>query len=272
MHYDYARDPAQGWLHAPSADGIVAESGGKKIFGRYLSPAVYAENQRFPVVILCHGFPGQEQNIDLAQALRRAGFIAIYFWYRGVWGSHGEYCFSHIIEDVGAMVDYVRSGKTGLPVDLERIYLFGHSMGGFAVLNALAAGVKVPKAVLMAPCDLGRRYLMEKDRLESLLSSKKNGYFTLSHPTALEEDVARHGEKWHFPALADKLPKETAYSFIAGLQDTVTPPETNIHPLLQKMQAAGFCVDYTELDDGHSFHANRLALAGLVTKLFLQEF
>ena len=272
MQYNYACDPMPGWITAPTGNGIIIESGGSKIFGRYLSPAIYEENQQFPVVILCHGFPGQEQNIDLAQALRRAGFITIYFWYRGVWGSHGEYSFSHIIEDVAAVVDFVKEGKLNLPIDMERIYLFGHSMGGFAVLNALASGVKVPKAVLMAPCDLGRRYLMEKDRLEDLLSTKENGYFTLSHPTVLEEDVAQNGGKWHFPALADKLPKETAYTFIAGLQDTVTPAETNIHPLLCKMRDAGFQADYFSLDDGHSFHGSRLVLAELVTQLFLQEF
>lgn len=268
MNYHYACDPTPDWLHAPDADGIVIKSGGERIFGRYLTPAVYEENQQFPVVILCHGFPGQEQNIDLAQALRRAGFIAIYFWYRGVWGSHGTYSFSHIIEDVGAVVDYVKSGKTGLPIDPERIYLFGHSMGGFATLNALAEGVKVPKAILMAPCDLGRRYLIEKDRLERLLSCKENGYFTLSHPTALEEDVAQHAEKWYFPALADRLPKETAYTFIGGLQDTVTPPQTNIAPLMEKMQQAGLNVRYHTINDGHSFHGNRLQLAQLVCSIF----
>jgi predicted alpha/beta-fold hydrolase len=36
-----------------------------------------------PVVILLHGFPGNEKNLDLAQAIRRAGWDVLYFNYRG---------------------------------------------------------------------------------------------------------------------------------------------------------------------------------------------
>src|SRR5450432_859355 len=38
-------------------------------------------------VVLLHGFPGFEQNEDLAQVLRREGWNALIFHYRGVWGS-----------------------------------------------------------------------------------------------------------------------------------------------------------------------------------------
>ncbi len=268
MEYHYAADPKPGWIYGPSADGLVMESHGARIFGRYLTPARYEENQLCPVVILCHGFPGQEQNIDLAQALRRAGFIVIYFWYRGVWGSHGDYSFTHIIEDVATVVDYVKAGKTGLPIDPERIYLFGHSMGGFAVLNALAGGVQVPKAVLMAPCDLGRRYLYDPVACRRLLSSKDNGYFQLSHPNILEEDVTEHAEHWYFPNLIDRLPADISYTFIGGTQDETTPPETNIVPLLTCMQSRQYNVQYYSLDDGHSFHASRIKLAELVASIF----
>jgi esterase/lipase len=34
-------------------------------------------------VLFLHGFPGNEKNIDLAQAVRRAGFNALVFYYRG---------------------------------------------------------------------------------------------------------------------------------------------------------------------------------------------
>ena len=39
-----------------------------------------------PVFILLHGLPGNEKNLDLAQAVRRAGWIAVTFNYRGSWG------------------------------------------------------------------------------------------------------------------------------------------------------------------------------------------
>ncbi|HEY3825723.1 MAG TPA: hypothetical protein VGL82_14260 [Bryobacteraceae bacterium] len=39
-----------------------------------------------PTVVLLHGFPGNERNLDLAQSVRRAGWNVIYFDYRGSWG------------------------------------------------------------------------------------------------------------------------------------------------------------------------------------------
>lgn len=51
--------------------GLVIDSHGSIIYGRILLPA-----------------------------LRRAGIAAAYFSYRGVWGGYGDYCLSHLIEDL----------------------------------------------------------------------------------------------------------------------------------------------------------------------------
>src|SRR5580700_11312410 len=56
-----------------------------------------------PVVILLHGFPGNEKNLDLAQAIRRDGWDVVYFDYRGSWGSPGDFSFTHSIEDTQAV-------------------------------------------------------------------------------------------------------------------------------------------------------------------------
>jgi dipeptidyl aminopeptidase/acylaminoacyl peptidase len=39
-----------------------------------------------PTMLLLHGLPGNEQNIDLAQAVRRAGWNVLTIHYRGSWG------------------------------------------------------------------------------------------------------------------------------------------------------------------------------------------
>ena len=54
-----------------------------------------------PLVVLLHGFPGNERNLDLAQDIRRAGWDVLYFDYRGSWGSPGDFSFSHSIEEIG---------------------------------------------------------------------------------------------------------------------------------------------------------------------------
>ena len=47
-----------------------------------------------PTVVLLHGLPGNEKNLDLAQAMRRAGWNVITFNYRGSWGSPGTFSFA----------------------------------------------------------------------------------------------------------------------------------------------------------------------------------
>jgi pimeloyl-ACP methyl ester carboxylesterase len=44
-----------------------------------------------PVVLLLHGFPGNEKNLDIAYTLRRAGWDVLFPHYRGAWGSAGSF-------------------------------------------------------------------------------------------------------------------------------------------------------------------------------------
>ena len=84
-----------------------------------------------PVVVLLHGFPGNERNLDLAQAIRRAGWDVLYFNYRGSWGTPGDFSFGHAIEDTAAAVQWLRTPAvaTKLRADPRRIVLLGHRHG-----------------------------------------------------------------------------------------------------------------------------------------------
>ena len=55
-----------------------------------------------PTVLLLHGFPGNEKNLDIAQDLRRNGFNVLFFHYRGAWGADGEYRILNLADDVVA--------------------------------------------------------------------------------------------------------------------------------------------------------------------------
>ena len=55
-------------------------------------------------VVLLHGLPGNEQNLDLAQAIRRAGWNVLTLHYRGAWGSPGQFSLQHVLEDADAAV------------------------------------------------------------------------------------------------------------------------------------------------------------------------
>ena len=93
-----------------------------------------------PVVLLMHGFPGNEQNMDLAYAIRRVGWNVLVPHYRGSWGSQGAFSFANSIEDTQSAIQFLREAENvkKYRIDPKRIVLIGHSMGGFMVAYATA--------------------------------------------------------------------------------------------------------------------------------------
>jgi pimeloyl-ACP methyl ester carboxylesterase len=93
--------------------------------------------QKHPTLILLHGYPGNERNLDLAQVVRSRGWNVIYFNYRGSWGSQGKFSFANAVEDVANVVAFCEKNQEKLQIDPSNIVLFGHSMGGWVCLKAL---------------------------------------------------------------------------------------------------------------------------------------
>ena len=110
-----------------------------------------------PVVLLLHGFPGNEKNLDLAQAIRRDGWDVVYFDYRGSWGSPGDFSFTHSIEDTQSAVAYLRdpAHASKLRSDPAYIVLIGHSMGGFMARYAGAQDPAIKAVGLISAADMG---------------------------------------------------------------------------------------------------------------------
>jgi pimeloyl-ACP methyl ester carboxylesterase len=129
-----AADPPSMQPPAQMREMTIA-SGGAQLYGVFYQAAGPGLH---PTLVLLHGFAGFEQNEDLAQAARRAGFNALIFHYRGSWGSTGTFSFVHCIEDTRAVLDYLRAHAQTLTVDPQRIVLAGHSVGG-AVAGVVAA-------------------------------------------------------------------------------------------------------------------------------------
>src|SRR5256885_5661747 len=67
-----------------------------------------AGDGKHPTVVLLHGLPGNEKNLDLAQAIRRAGWNAIAANYRGSWGRPGNFRFEQALEDGDAILSFIR--------------------------------------------------------------------------------------------------------------------------------------------------------------------
>src|SRR6185437_8162027 len=89
-------DPVHDARNPATVEVLHIPSGGVEINGlAYLAAGAGPH----PTLVLLHGLPGNEKNLDLAQAVRRAGWNAITFNYRGSWGSPGRFTFAGNLED-----------------------------------------------------------------------------------------------------------------------------------------------------------------------------
>jgi uncharacterized protein len=108
-----------------------------------------------PVLIICHGLPGNEKNLDLAQAVRRAGWVTVTFNYRGSWGSPGRFSFLGNLDDTAAVLTYLREPRNATPLRLDpkRIVIAGHSMGGWVAAKIGARDPDLRGVILISAWD-----------------------------------------------------------------------------------------------------------------------
>lgn len=151
----------------PSGDGAV-----NAVF--YLA----AGSRPHPTLLLLHGFPGNEQNLDLAQAARRAGWNVLTLHYRGSWGSPGAFSFAHAAEDARNAFAFLRRPDVvaRYRIDVRRIAVAGHSMGGFMAARA-SVGVDVVGTALIDAWDIGaeRAALADPVRRQALIDEELRG-------------------------------------------------------------------------------------------------
>lgn len=107
-----------------------------------------------PTILLLHGYPGNEKNLDLAQYFRRDGWNVFFFHYRGAWGSEGNFSFLNAAQDVAAALAYLREHAAAYRVDKDRIVIVGHSMGGMLTLAGASDDSAISCAVTLAAAPL----------------------------------------------------------------------------------------------------------------------
>lgn len=140
-----------------------------------------------PTLVIAHGWPGNEKNLDLAQAVRRAGWNAVTFNYRGSWGSPGRFRFAQVPEDAAAVLAQVRARATELRVDPRRIVLAGHSMGGWATALTAARDPALAGAVLISAGDMGR--FGKVPRAEVVARAADNAETLVTTPDAMADEL-----------------------------------------------------------------------------------
>jgi uncharacterized protein len=133
-------------MHEPAGlDGIVLTSGGCRILGALHRAA---GSDRRPAVLLLHGIPGHEKNLDLAVDLRDRGVHCLHFHYRGSWGSGGEYALANLVPDARVALDWLAAHPR---VDPSRVALVGISLGGWVALTLASQAEGVCAVAALSP-------------------------------------------------------------------------------------------------------------------------
>ncbi|QDE38421.1 alpha/beta fold hydrolase [Luteibacter pinisoli] len=241
--------------------------------GSMMNALVYvaAGAQPHPTVILLHGFPGNERNLDLAQDMRRAGWNVVYFNYRGSWGSSGDFSFSHGIEDVASALAYLRNPDNAkrLRLDPSKIVLVGHSMGGFMAVQAASADPAIKGIAMISGADMAGALVQVQGQGSNAEGVKKmaaglakEGMAPLAGctPESLAQELSDRGAGWVFPSKVAALKGRPV--FVITSDDGLAPADNAFAEGLKK--AGDTQVTTLHLPTDHAYSDQRTELSRAV--------
>jgi pimeloyl-ACP methyl ester carboxylesterase len=264
-----ALDPPQDKEHPAHSAEMVVPSHGEKLTGIFYFAAGAGDH---PTVVLLHGFPGYEQNLDLAQAIRRAGWNVLALHYRGSWGVGGDFSLEHSMEDADTMVDFVFSDEAAkkLHIDRKHIAVVGHSMGGYMALSTTAHHPSVLGVLGIGTWDITEaarqtKGLDEKDRLaravkESLENPEDFVPLRNYSPEKLSHEVLAHADAWDPINFVPKL--ATRPVLLMTADDGSESASTRLNDALQAAGDKKAQKIYTSTD--HGFNDKRIYLQSIV--------
>ena len=253
-------DPPHDARHPARMDVLHIPSGGVKINGvAYLAAGAGAH----PTFVLLHGLPGNEKNLDLAQAVRREGWNAITFNFRGSWGSPGVFRFAQALEDADAVLAFLRdtANVRRLGIDTTRLVLAGHSMGGWATVRTASHDHRLAGAVLISAADMGA---LASRKPADVVKGMANDMESLAGvtPQSMANEVIANGARWTF---------KTAYTGLASTpllvitsNDGLAPQNDSLVAAVRKLGNSRITTAHFPTD--HSYSDQRIALESAVLR------
>ncbi len=253
-------DPAPDPKYPARMEVIHVPSGGVEING-----VVYVASGPgpHPAFVLFHGLPGNEKNLDLAQAARRAGWNAVTINYRGSWGSPGKYSFGHNLEDARAVLAYLRdpANAAKLGIDPSRIAIGGHSMGGWVAAQTAASDKALLGTVLISAVDialLGQRAKSDRPAIFAIMARSREAL--VASADEMVDELQAHADDWLLAAQAPKLAAARLYVLYA-----TDFAETQSVALVKAIGAGGDRMPPSRLvPTDHSWSDKRIELQALV--------
>jgi pimeloyl-ACP methyl ester carboxylesterase len=250
--------------HPMALEELHFASGGARLNGLlYLA----AGPGPHPTVVLLHGYPGNERNLDLAQAVRRSGMNVLFFHYRGAWGSGGDFSFANAQADVATALAFLRDSATAARhrVDRRRLALVGHSMGGWLALRGAAADPGVRCVAGLEFADMSRRgargdSAAMQARTDFVaytadLTSPGGPLRAATSAEALVETLVANADAWSLPTIAPSL-RDRPVLLVDNRQNADHAPMV---AALRKAGAKRVTAEVWPTD--HSFSDRRVGLA-----------
>jgi pimeloyl-ACP methyl ester carboxylesterase len=182
-------DPPHDHAHPAGMEVLHIPSGGVKINGVAYTAAGAGPH---PLLVLMHGLPGNEKNLDLAQAVRRAGWTVVTFNYRGSWGSPGRFSFAGNLEDARAVLAYLRdpANAARLAIDPQRIVLAGHSMGGWVTAMTAERDAGLAGTILISAANMGGDGLRTRQEAVALMADDMESLAGVTAESMADETLA----------------------------------------------------------------------------------
>ena len=260
-----AADPVADKAHPASMMAVAIPSHGEALNAVFYAAAGAGPH---PTVVLFHGLPGNEQNLDLAQAIRRDGWNVLTLHYRGSWGTPGAFSFTHCLEDGGAALAWLRnpSSPVSARVDTRRIVVIGHSMGGFVAAWVGEQDPAVAATGMISAADMGPvigglpRAVAAKAVDDNIGTSAGMHALAGTSPEALADEAIAHADDWDFTRWASALSRRplllvTSDDGLAG----------GSNALAKAARAAGGTgVSEVHIATDHSYSDHRIALEAAV--------
>lgn len=253
-------DPPRDATHPARTEVLHVPSGGVKINGLAL---VAAGAGAHPTFVFFHGLPGNEKGQDLAQAVRRAGWNAVTFNYRGSWGSPGTFRFDNTVEDAAAVLAFLRdtANARALSVDTTRIVVAGHSMGGWVAALVASRDPRLRGAVLVSAADLGLVGTMKREDATPFMAENME---TLAGGTAetFAADLLAGAERRRLAAAAPGLARMPMLVLTAA--DGLAPHSDSLVAAVRRLGNTRVTVLHAETD--HSWSDERVTLVSAVLR------
>lgn len=227
-----------------------------KLAALYDAPATLGPH---PLVILLHGFTGRKEEghlTSLAAELNQAGIATLRFDAPGSGQSEGTWAEHYRLTTYLAVIpDVLEFAKTELPVDRQRIAIWGHSMGGFVALATAARHPEGYVAVCGSQPSNGWKLLPPDEeaawRTTGWATFRNSAYPEIKLPYAFYEDRRQYNALNEVPHL--KMP----VLYLAGTQDDLVSAK-NVQALYQ---ASPEPRTYLEFDATHAYKHDPVMLA-----------